>query len=82
MMTYEARVKWIRDLLCWRQKGKLKPGWCSNVILATVDVTNEMVQIGDNHDIELYSGQHEGEWFIEVYKKSTEREFTFYINRV
>ena len=40
-----------------------------------------MVQLGDNWEIELYSDGNEipKSWFVEVYEKSTDREFTLYI---
>jgi hypothetical protein len=83
----EAREQWIRSKICSRSCGKLKPGEQSNQIYATTDadITNEMVQIGNNHEITLYpSGDKSpyAEYFIEVYEKSTGYEFTYYIYRI
>ena len=55
------------------------------MIYTTVDPTEEMVQLGDNWDIEFYTGNGDGSldggWFVDVYEKSTEREFSIYIVR-
>lgn len=82
-MNYDARERWIRDRICMRNQ-EMTPGKYSDQIETTVEPTSEMVQLGSNWEIELYTGCADGKtddgWFIEVFEKSTEREFTIYIN--
>lgn len=85
MMTYDARERWIRDRIIMKNYGTMKAGQYNNQIITTVDPVQEKVQLGDNWEIELYTGAADGKtddgWFVEVYEKSTEREFTIYINK-
>lgn len=85
MMNYEARERWIRDRICMRNYGKMRAGEHNHKIYTTVDPTEEMVQLGDNFDIEFYTGNGDGStdggWFVDVYEKSTDREFSIYIVR-
>ena len=82
-MTYEARLKWVRNRICTRNP-EMTAGKAANQIMTTIEPRSEKVQIGSNWEIELYTGCADGRtdegWFVEVFDKSTEREFTIYIN--
>lgn len=84
-MTYDARERWIRDRICMRNYGKMRAGFVNNDIYTTVDPTEEMFKIGDNFEIEFYTGNGDGStgggWFVDVYEKSTEREFVIFIHK-
>lgn len=83
MMDYEARLRLIRDRICMRNARVMSPGRYPSEITISVEPTSEMVQIGSNWEIELYTirddGVAEAGWFVEVFEKSTEREFTIFI---
>lgn len=81
MMSYDEREKWIRNKIVMRNSKVMKAGTFTNQIFTQKEPTKEMVQLGDNWKIELVPGSDEEGWYLDIYEKSTEREFTIYINR-
>lgn len=78
MMIYEARERWIRDRIVMKNRETMKAGQYTNYITTSVVPEQEKVQLGNNWEIELYEGGN-NVWFLEIFEKSTEREFTIYI---
>lgn len=78
-MPYDTRLGWLTRRLCSKSHGVLTLGEELGQICANEEPTKEMVQLGTNWDIDFYGNKEDG-WIVDIYEKSTEREFTIYIN--
>lgn len=81
-MSYEAREKWIRDQICQKNSQHMKADRHRYLIITDIKPEQEDVQLGSEWKCRLINDASKRNWFVRVYEKLTEREFTICITLI